>query len=154
MSAAAPCPLRSPTADDFAAGNAAVGTASGNRRRTLQRSQRIKRGGDFLRTRSAGRRIVSGCLVFNWMEKGTDGGTRVGIITTRKLGGAVVRSRARRLLREAFRLNQHVINRPIDLVLVARSSIVAKSLGGVEGDFLVAAKRAGLLEPEMQKPKA
>ena len=95
--------------------------------------------------KASGRRIVSGCLIFNWVEKGPADGSRVGIITTKKLGGAVVRSRARRLLREAFRLNQHEITRPIDLVLVARNSIVEKDRAGVEVDFRSAARKAGLL---------
>ena len=95
--------------------------------------------------RESGRRIVSGCLIFNWVETGPGHATRVGIITTRKLGGAVVRSRARRLLREAFRLNQSKLAGDFDLVLVARSSIVGKSLASVEADLRAAAKRAGLL---------
>ena len=113
--------------------------------RLLRRDQRIKRGSDFLRTRSKGRRIVNGCLILNWVETGPGHAPRIGVITTRKLGGAVVRSRARRLLREVFRLNQHQLNKPIDLVLVARNSIVEKDFAAVEGDFRAAAKRAGIL---------
>lgn len=113
--------------------------------RRLPRDQRIKRGRDFMRARESGRRIVSGCLIFNWVETGPGHAPRVGIITTRKLGGAVVRSRARRLLREAFRINQSQLTRPIDLVLVARNSIIEKGLASVEADLRAAAKRAGLL---------
>jgi ribonuclease P protein component len=113
--------------------------------RRLGREQRIRRGRDFMRARESGRRIVSGCLIFNWVETGPGHAPRVGIITTRKLGGAVVRSRARRLLREAFRLNKSKLGGNFDLVLVARSSIVGKSLASVEADLRGAAKRAGLL---------
>jgi len=120
-----------------------VSTASPSRR--LRRDQRIKRGGDFLRTKEKGQRIVSGCLIFNWIETGTGHSSRLGVITTRKLGGAVVRSRARRLLREAFRAHRSQFNRSIDLVLVARNSIVEKGLSSVEADLLAAAKRARLL---------
>lgn len=115
-------------------------------RRRLRREQRITRGGDFMRARASGRRVVSGCLIFNWMEKGPGHGSRVGIITTKKLGGAVVRSRARRLLRDVYRLNQHEIARPIDLVLVARNSIIEKDRAGVDVDFRAAASKAGLLK--------
>jgi ribonuclease P protein component len=113
--------------------------------RRLGREQRIRRGRDFMRARESGRRIVSGCLIFNWVETGPGHAPRVGIITTRKLGNAVVRSRARRLLREAFRHNQAEFTRTIDLVLVARNSIVGKGLAGVEADLCAAARRAGLL---------
>lgn len=112
--------------------------------RGLSREQRIKRSRDFQRARETGRRIVSGCLIFNWVETGPGHAPRIGIVTTRKLGGAVVRSRARRLLREAFRHHQQQFNRPVDLILVARSSIVAKDFAAVENDFRSAAQRAGL----------
>ena len=45
-----------------------------------------------------------------------------------KIGNAVARSRARRLMRESFRLHQRELARPVDLVLVARPSIAGKEL--------------------------
>jgi ribonuclease P protein component len=57
----------------------------------------------------------------------------------------VVRSRARRLLREVFRLHQNRFPRPLEVVLVARPSLAGKSYGEVEGDFLKALRRAGLM---------
>ena len=106
----------------------------------------MKQARDFQRARAQGRRIVSGCLIFNWVETGN--ASRVGIITTRKLGNAVVRSRARRLLREAFRRNHHALAKPADIVLVARSSIIDKDFAAVEADFRAAAKKAGLLNTD------
>jgi ribonuclease P protein component len=113
----------------------------------LPRERRITRGRDFQRARAEGRRLAVGCLVLNWVNASSEQ-TRVGVITSRKIGGAVVRTRARRLLREAFRLNQHRIGSPVDLVLVARQSIVEKDFAGVEGDFVLALRRADLLKPE------
>ena len=111
----------------------------------LRREQRIRQGRDFLRAKTSGQRLAVGCLALNWMElAGT--GTRLGVITSRKIGGAVVRTRARRLLREAFRLHQHELARPADLVLVARQSIVGKTFADVERDYLTALRRAKLLE--------
>jgi len=57
----------------------------------------------------------------------------------------VVRNRARRLLRESFRVNQARLTEPIDLVLVARPSIARKGFLEVEKDFLTSLRKAGLL---------
>ncbi|HWN94700.1 MAG TPA: ribonuclease P protein component [Methylomirabilota bacterium] len=111
------------------------------------RERRIVRGRDFQKARAIGRRLALGCLVLNWVNASRDE-TRLGVITSKKIGGAVVRARARRLLREAFRLNQHRIASPADLVLVARQSIIDKDFAGVEGDFVTALRRAGLLKLE------
>ncbi len=58
----------------------------------------------------------------------------------------MVRSRARRLLRESFRLHQNELSYPLDLVLVARPSIVGKRFTDVERDFLTTLRKAGLLK--------
>ena len=49
------------------------------------------------------------------------GMNRVGITTGKKLGHAVVRNRARRRLREVYRLNEHRFKPGYDIVVVARS---------------------------------
>ena len=111
------------------------------------RAARIKQGRDFARARQEGQRCVCGCMIANWRVLPADGATRLGVVVSRKVGGAVVRSRARRLLRESFRLHQYELARPVDLVLVARKSITDLGFGGVEKDFLTTMKRAGLLTP-------
>ena len=60
---------------------------------------------------------------------------------------AVVRSRVRRRLREAFRLHQHELGQPVDLVLVARPSIATKRYAEVEKDYLAVLRRARLAKP-------
>ena len=48
--------------------------------------------------------------------------TRVGLTVSTKVGGAVVRSRIRRRLRELFRKRRSELPAGIDLVLIARAS--------------------------------
>jgi len=115
----------------------------------LSSSRRIKHGRDFARARTQGQRVVVGCLIANWLPLPPGSISRVGVITSRKIGGAVDRARARRLLRETFRLHQYDFERPVDLVLIARNSISGKKLAAVEADFLEAMRRARLLK----KPK-
>ena len=112
----------------------------------LPRTHRIKSAGDFTRAKLQGRRAASGCLLANWLVLPAGKTSRVGVITSRRIGEATTRSRARRLLREAFRVHQRDLLRPVDLVLVARASIVGKGFAEVENDLLNALRRAGLLK--------
>ena len=111
----------------------------------LPRTRRIKSAGDFTRAKLQGRRAASGCLLANWLDLPAGKPSRVGVITSRRIGKANKRARARRLLREAFRVHRRELSRPVDLVLVARASIVGKAFAQVESDLLAALKRAGLL---------
>jgi ribonuclease P protein component len=111
----------------------------------LPRSARLKHRRDFAEVRRDGRRLVHGCLIANWRLLSAGSRSRLGVVTGRRLGSAVVRSRARRLLRETFRLHQIHFRQPVALVLVARSSIVGMSFAEVERDFLAALRRASLL---------
>ena len=110
----------------------------------LSRARRIKQGRDFSRAKAQGRRLVQGCLILNWVSLPPSAPSRVGVVTGRRIGESVARSRARRLLREAFRLHQLELAKPVDVVLVARASIAGKRYAEVESDFLRALKKAGL----------
>ena len=68
------------------------------------------------------------------------------VITTKKLGPAITRTRARRLLRECFRLHQHDLRAPLEMVLVARRGMLGKKLTDVESDYLSALHSANLLK--------
>jgi ribonuclease P protein component len=108
------------------------------------RSSRLKHPADFARARTSGQRLVCGCLIANVAPRSPALPTRLGVVTSKKIGDAVERSRARRLLRESFRLHQRELARPVDLVLIARPSIAGKGFAEVERDFLRVLKQARL----------
>jgi len=110
----------------------------------LPRSRRIRQSRDFARAKTEGQRVVHGCLILNWLFLPSGCASRLGVITSRRVGEAVVRTRARRLLREAFRIHQPRLARPVDIVLVARPSIAGKSFAEVAGDYCIALRRARL----------
>jgi ribonuclease P protein component len=58
---------------------------------------------------------------------------RLGIAATKKLGGAVVRNRAKRLIREVFRRND--IAPGFDIVVVPRRELLSTSLTTLETDY-------------------
>jgi ribonuclease P protein component len=111
----------------------------------FNRAARIKQGRDFDRVRRGGERLVIGCMIANWQRLPAASASRLGVVTSRRIGGAVVRNRARRLLRETFRLHQHDLAAPVDLVLVARPSIAGKGFASVERDFMTTLRKGRLL---------
>jgi ribonuclease P protein component len=112
----------------------------------LGRQRRLTQNRDFMRVRAQGQRLVVGCLIANWQALSEGDGSRLGVVTSKKIGNAVARSRARRLLRESFRQHQHSLANPVELVLVARPSIANCDFARVEQDFLTSLRRAGLLK--------
>jgi ribonuclease P protein component len=81
----------------------------------------------------------------NWMRLESDSRSQLGVVTSRRIGGAVARNRARRLLREAFRHEQHRLKTPVAMILIARKSIVGQSLAVVSRALQRGLREAGLL---------
>lgn len=114
----------------------------------LPRSHRLQRSYEFQQTRVQGERLSRGCLILNWRPRADLAATRLGVVTSRRVGGAVARSRARRLLREAFRHLQHGIRPSADVVLVARPSIAGKTMAEVHRHLRTALEAARIWEPD------
>ena len=115
-------------------------------RKPLTRAMRLQTRRDFVQVREKGQRMARGCLVANWMSLPSGSTVRLGVVTTRRLGNAVTRARARRLLREAFRIHQCDFKHAVDMVLVARASINGKKLIDVERDYMSVLRQARLLK--------
>jgi ribonuclease P protein component len=83
---------------------------------------RIRRAGDFQR---AYRRRVSVAdqwiVVFGYRNDLPH--PRLGLSVSRKVGGAVLRNRWKRLLREAFRLTRPQLPAGIDLIVIPRAGV-------------------------------
>lgn len=86
----------------------------------------------------------------NWVDVDEAPVSRVGIITTKRLGNAVTRNRARRLIREAFRHIQGEFVRTVELVIVARPSIVRAQTGQVARDLRRFAEKIELIPKKAQ----
>jgi len=70
---------------------------------------------------------------------------RIGLVATKRLGNAVRRNRARRLLREAIRKLGPSLRPGSDLVIVARSALLDASLDQIQAALSETLSRAGLL---------
>lgn len=76
------------------------------------------------------------------------GRNRVGITVSKKLGHAVVRNRARRRLREVYRLHEEVFQPGWDIVVVARSKSITAPFAQLTEAYLSLARKAGILAEE------
>ncbi len=140
-----PAPSRAQAPDPGLIDPRCVMSAPSGPRFGLQRGQRLRAGRDFVRLKESGQRWIQGCLILNW-QPALEGhsGSRLGVVTSKSIGNAVCRNRARRLLKEVFRRHQHELGRPVDMILVARKSIVGKGLDAVEADYIRSLKGARL----------
>ena len=62
------------------------------------------------------------------------GPARLGIAATRKMGAAVERNRAKRLVRELFR--HHKPATALDIVVVPRREMLGATYGRIEAEFI------------------
>ena len=74
------------------------------------------------------------------------GVNRVGITTGKKLGHAVVRNRARRRLREVYRINEAMFKPGYDIVVVARHRCIDGDFRKLTQGYLSLAEKAGILQ--------
>ena len=112
---------------------------------SFPKSARIQASSDFRNHKEKGERLAKGCLLANWQLLPSDSFSRLGVVTSRHLGKAVIRNRARRLMRECFRLHKKEFLSEVDLILVARKSIAKKNFFDVEKDFIALLKKCKLL---------
>ena len=92
----------------------------------MKRETTLKENYEFRRAYNKGRSGVSPYLVV-YARPNRGGKNRLGVTVSTKLGKAVVRNRARRRLRELYRLSQGQMKQGYDIVLVARSRTVTAS---------------------------
>jgi ribonuclease P protein component len=102
----------------------------------MQKTTPLTLNRDFLRLYKRGRSLVSGAVVV-YYSKNRLGRNRIGITTSKKIGSAVRRNRARRIIREAYRLMEPQTANGYDFVFVARGR--TPYLG--TGDVLAALRR-------------
>lgn len=102
--------------------------------RRFRPCERIRSGAEFRHVFRRGLRL-DGPLFALVAVVNARGYNRLGLAASRKVGGAVQRNRAKRLLREVFRLNPTSGPEPFDLVLIPKRDILERSLREVEREY-------------------
>ena len=84
-------------------------------------------------------------VILNVMTMQNSGPWRAGFVTSGRLGGAVVRNRVRRRLREIVRRHQNELRQDFWFVIIARHEAATASYGALEDEWLRLARRASIL---------
>lgn len=111
------------------------------------RDRRVRRRAEFQRVFDAGRRVHG--KYFTLLVAPNDAsGVRLGIVASRKLGGAVRRNRAKRLIREVFRQSQPLPGRQdVDVVVIPRRELFDAAYSSLESDFQATYRRCSARLP-------
>ena len=104
----------------------------------------LKKNHEFRLLYRKGASAVAGSMVL-YCRKNRLGHNRLGVTVSVKLGGAVVRTRARRRLREVYRLSSPRLSQGWDLILVARGRTLTASWKELNDSFLRLSRKLGLL---------
>jgi ribonuclease P protein component len=104
----------------------------------------LSQGRDVRRVLREGRHRASSLMVMYVVPGG--GQTRVAFVCGRRLGGAVIRNRGRRLLREAWRDLSPRAGETFDIVFVARPDIRGAKTQDVIADMSRQLAAAGVTE--------
>jgi len=114
-------------------------------RLTFPKSRRLTQSAEFEQVKKNGR-VYRGQFVLLSIAHANDATSlRAGFITSRSLGGAVMRNRVRRRLREIVRKHQRELIGGIWMVTIARAPAARASYEQLEVEWLRLAKRASIL---------
>lgn len=103
----------------------------------------MRKRAEFERIQSQGERVDTRHFVLILARQLTTSQVRLGITASRKIGNAVARNRAKRLVREAFRATPELWPSGVDLVVIVRKPLGELRLSAVVEEWRGAAKTVG-----------
>jgi ribonuclease P protein component len=101
-------------------------------------NDRLRRRAEFTRVYERGTRLRGRFMTCFALPNGLDS-PRLGIAASRKIGNAVIRNRAKRRIRELYRLAKPL--KAIDIVFVPRRELVKAAWPELEADYRAALQR-------------
>ena len=110
----------------------------------LPRARRVRKRAEYLAIQGSGRRLTADhYMLFARRAEGEPGPARVGITVSRKVGGAVLRNKVKRWVRESCRRMWPKGDLPagLDLVVVARPAAAQAGYGLTASELANLARR-------------
>ena len=111
---------------------------------TLRPIERLRHGFEFRHVFDKGTCFRTPCLRIHYLPSPREL-SRMGLVVTRRTGGAVSRTRIKRLLREVYRRNKKALPEAMDIVLVAQGR--ARTHAEYLASFLRFAAQASASQP-------
>jgi len=111
------------------------------------KAARLCRAGDFARLKREGQSFHGKLMVLSVLKSDSETAAQIGLITSRRVGGAVVRVRVRRRLRELVRAVRPQIQAGVWLALIARQAAARASFETLRAEWLLLARRSSILSP-------
>ena len=90
---------------------------------------------DFQVVYRKGKSYANKYLVMYVMDN-PQGKSKLGISVSKKVGNSVVRHRLARLIRETYRLNTHMFNSGLNIIVIARTTAKGKNFAEIESAFM------------------
>ena len=112
---------------------------------SFPKTRRLTHRSEYDRVKQNGNTQRSRLLMLNAMPVENSGPWRAGFVTSGRLGGAVVRNRVRRRLREIVRRHQHELRQSVWFVIIARYEAATATYDVLEDEWLRLARRASIL---------
>ena len=109
------------------------------------KNRRLTHRSEYERVRRDGATQRGKLLMLNVALVENSGPSRAGFVTSRRIGGAVVRNRIRRRFREMVRQHQHELRGGFWFVLIAKNEAASASYRSLEDEWLRLARRASIL---------
>ena len=99
---------------------------------------------DFNRVLKTGKKIKTAFVIICVLErKDNNEIRRMGLVTSRKVGNAVLRNSAKRKLREIFRTNKHRLTPGLDIVFILKPQISSIGYSKLKSVILGCLESAG-----------
>jgi ribonuclease P protein component len=112
---------------------------------SFPKTRRLTHRSEYERVKRSGITQRGKLLMLNAMLLENSAPWRAGFVTSGRLGGAVVRNRIRRRLREIVRRHQNELQEGVWFVIIARHEAATASYGALEDEWLRLARRASIL---------